>query len=124
MELMSIKVVQEEVDLIAQKLSKIPNVTIDYTPTKEQKNIYDHSLEAEPATLIAITIYLAGKIIPATINAIKEIIVDHLRCQKGVMIIKDKDGSEKIFIGPLNENADIQRLNRGIEKQLLPENQS
>ena len=115
----NIKITQKDLKQIIEKLQEIPGVTIKYKSHSSQKNSYERALDSESIVLISLTIILAGKVLPPTINAVRDVIIEHIKSKKKTIIIRQRNGSETIYVGPLKSNNDLERLNDDITKQLL-----
>ena len=72
--------------------------------------IHDETLRSDSSLLAIVTVILGSAALPTAINAVRDIIIEHMRLKTCKLEVEKDDGTRLLFIGPMSDDQEIQVL--------------
>lgn len=111
-------VISDDSSALRSQLEAVAGLRVDVTEERETPSPHDVLYKSELPELTTITV-VAIRVLPTIVSAVRDILMEHLRRQRRLLIVRQPDGTVITYLGGTDDPKQIEELERETSKRLL-----
>jgi len=115
----TLKVPRDEAAALTARLREVENVEIFEKP-EARRAPFERRIESAGLVLTALVVACVGKVAPVVFQALRDVLVEYLRSQRSIVIVRTAEGEEVLVRGDVDEGELRSTLDTLLPRALPP----